>query len=210
MINVSKKSLANEHVALTHPERAIFLVPGFRDLRILLDPTGTVATFVQDIQKVVWEHLQPEADAYASYHMMLESEFPFKILNALQQENSEAQVYETMNLMNALTEIMAVQRGIFIQSNQTYFQQVQENMGYRSRWTYYHHLTTGIQPLAPTMPTISGQCLAVLYLFIETASELSSILRHDHSVVVNMTVNEIRRVLDDRYLHISIRSLQSE
>lgn len=49
LINVGQKSLAQEHTALTQPDRAIVIVPAYRELRVLHDPHSALARFIADV-----------------------------------------------------------------------------------------------------------------------------------------------------------------
>lgn len=199
MVNYSMKSLAQERLALLQPERAIFLVPSYRDMRILLDNQGSLAEFMRKVYAFTWEPLQSAANAHASYRMMIEAEFPFKILSALQQENHAALAYETMNLLHALTEIMAVKRGVLVQTNSTYMQQVEQSLGLQSPWTRYHRLAAGLDEIVSPWSALTVRGLAILLLFIETAQLLDSVLLPDHREVVQTTERTLNEFMVSRY-----------
>jgi hypothetical protein len=195
MVNISLKSLHQERAALQQPDLAIWLVPSYRDLRILYDRNGALAAFIQDIRVFVWEPLQAAADALVSYGMMIESEFPYKILSALQQENIHALAYETMNLINALTRLIAIQRGIMIESNSTYFQQVQQTLGVYSTWTRYHQIALGLDELPSPYAPLMLRGIATLHLFVESAKLFQPILLPPHHDLVMTTANAVADAL---------------
>jgi predicted nucleotidyltransferase len=195
LVSYSIKSLDLEREALKRPERAIWLVPGFRDMQILSDEHGTLAAFIQEIQSFAWEPLQAAADAYASNALMLETEFAYKILAALLNGNDEALAYETMNLLMALTGIVAVQRGVLIQSNSTYFQQVQHSVSLDSSWTRYHRIAAGVDQAGASQRPLAARGLAILHLFLETRDLLRPILLKQHREVVEATAQAIRETL---------------
>ena len=200
MVNCSMKSLALEQVALHQPERAIFLVPGFRDMRILLDRQGTLARFVQEVQAFDWAPLLSAADAHASYAMMIEAESPYKILTALRQENHAALAYETMGLFLALTHIMAVQRGVLVLSNNSYMQQVEHSIGQLSSWARYHRLAAGVEEIASDWPPLITRGLATLHVFVESVKLLHAVLLPTHREVVETTADVVSDVLAMHYL----------
>ena len=199
MVNFAMKSIPAEREALYRPERAIFLVPGFRDIQILLDKHGTLTAFIQEVQAFSWEPLQSSANAYASNAMMIETEFAYKILTALHQENKEALAYETMNLLMALTEIMAVQNGVLIQTNSTYFQQVHQSAGDDSAWTRYHRIAAGINQIVAPWPPLTLRGIATLHVFVEMVGLFRPILLQEHKVVIETAAQAIKDMLDNHY-----------
>src|SRR5207245_9901079 len=130
----------------TKTERAIPLTAGQR--RILIDKDGSVTKLMQDINEFQWKPLQTAADKYASFHMMLLAEDVHKVLSALLTSNQLALAYIVGKLLFGLTHIVAVQRGILVKSDSTYYQQVYEMVGQTSAWTYYHKITSGIDMAA--------------------------------------------------------------
>src|SRR5215208_493101 len=54
--------LDEERSALTNPRRAVWAVPGLREMRILLDKNGSMADLQKAAQKFDWSSLQAAAD----------------------------------------------------------------------------------------------------------------------------------------------------
>jgi predicted nucleotidyltransferase len=184
LVTVGQKSLAQERAALALPERAITLVPAYRELRILHDPHDVLARFIADVWSFQWEPLQPKANAYTSAMLMLSTETPFKIASALAAENAGAAAYATAQIVLALAHFVAVQRGVLVRTNSTFMRQVHEAMGVTSDWTRLHRIAGGMGTLTDESPTLEVRALAAMRLFAESAEMLQNILLPDHLQVV--------------------------
>lgn len=192
LVNVGQKSLALERTALTQPDRAIVIVPAYRELRVLYDPHGTLARFIADVQSFTWEPLQSAANAFTSTMLMLATEAPFKIASALEADNAAAVAYETAQIFLALTRFVAVQRGVMVQTNSTYLRQVQDAVGASSRWTQLHRIAGGIAKLTDQPLTLEVRGLAALLLFAMTAEMLQDSSLPEHLPVIMETAQFAR------------------
>jgi len=195
IINISTKSIARERENIKRPENAIFTVPAFREVRILVDKTGEFTSFQQELLALTWESMQPAADDYASDEMMLIAEDAHKILSALYENNAEGLAYATIMLFRELTHTLAVQGGVWVQTNSTYARQVEERVGVDSAWTRYHRLAGGIDPTPPGSDGLRARAIAGLHLYAESANLLRTILLPQHRDVVENTVRVIREAL---------------
>lgn len=192
LVTVGQKSLVQERATLALPERAIILVPAYRELRILYDPHGTLARFIVDVRSFHWEPLQSEANAFTSTMLMLATESPFKIASALETENVPAVAYETMQIVLALARFAAVQRGVLVQTNSTYLRQVHDGMGMSSEWTQLHRIAGGMVKLRDESPTLEVRGLAAILLFAVTAEMLQDALLPEHLGVIMETAHFAR------------------
>jgi hypothetical protein len=169
LVSVSPRHLSAVRTELTRPQRAIWIVPGLSVCRILIDKTGALAEFLTELRTFQWAPLQPDADRYAAGYLTFTTEEAFKVLGALQRDNNHAVAEATSTLISSLTHIIAVQRGVMITSNYTYYQQVQASVGPESIWTAYHNLATGVTaPDVPSAQALSTRALSSLHLFRET------------------------------------------
>lgn len=198
LVNVGQKSLARERAALALPERAIILVPAYRELRILYDPHGALARFIADVQSFHWEPLQSAANAFASTTLMLATEAPFKIASALEAANAAAVAYETAQIVLALADSVAVQRGVLVKTNSTYLRQVQDAMGRASDWTQLQRIAGGMVTLTDEPPTLEVRGLAAMLLFAATAEMLQDDLLPEHLRVI-MDTAQFARTYAARY-----------
>jgi len=177
-----------------------FLVP--REAIILLDKDGAFRTFQQEARAFRWEPLQQEANIYAGQIMMAQTEIILKLLRAFRLHDRLllADVL-TLNLLPAVTEAFAVQRGVLIRSGNTYFSQVQEIAGQQSTWTRYHRSAVGVDD--EPAPSLEQRGIAALLLFQETARLLYSHLLPEHWAAIGPLQSIIERELTKERTSIS-------
>ena len=135
LISLKYTLLDDERSALTNPRRAIWAVPGLRGMRILLDKDGSMAALQQAAQQFEWSALQVVANEYAAEQIMGNAEEVHKILNGLAREHESTVLYASWGLVKNMLEIVAVQRGILIVSENRYFDLIQDSVGRDSEWT---------------------------------------------------------------------------
>jgi hypothetical protein len=186
LVSIGSRTIAGTHSELARPERAIFIVSGFR--RVLLDKDGSVSRLMREIETFEWEPLQRAADNYASFGMMNYAEQVHKILSEIFKRDVLALSYATSKLLFSLTEAVAVQRGVLVKNDSTYYRQVQDTVGLDSAWTRYHRLATGVD-LVP----IETRGIATLNLYREAVELLRTTMHPDHLEVAEQAV----RVFDE-------------
>jgi hypothetical protein len=158
----------------------------------LLDKEGALAKLKQEAGAFTWEPLRVAADEYASYDVMGYAEEVHKILSALTKRDESAVLYGTVGLLFGLTRAVAVQRGILIESENSYLRQVQESVGRDSVWTRYHRLAAGFEIGATNRSPAEVRGIAGLALYEETVRLLWHILRPAHLDVIDHTLTAIR------------------
>lgn len=193
-ISVSTHSYAAYRERFTKPEEAIFAVPGVQEAIVLRDKDGAFHLFQQEARAFRWEPLQQEANIYTGQVMMAQTEIVLKLLRALRRHDMVllADIL-TLDLIPAVTEAFAVQRGILIHSGNTYFHQVQEVAGQQSAWTRYHRHAVGIDDDAA--PSLEQRGIAALHLFQETARLLQPFLTAQHWDAVEPLIGMIDQEL---------------
>lgn len=197
LISISTRTIVQERERLAVPERAIFVVPGLREAHILLDKHGAFRALQQEAEAFRWEPLQEAANVYASTLLMEHTEYVLKILRALLLKDEFALSEITLELLLALTDAVAVQRGMLVASGNTYFQQVQEVVGVDSAWTRHHRLIAGIDSFPLDVTPNEARGLAVLRLFQETVKLLQPVLSVASREVVEQTAVLIEQALSD-------------
>lgn len=170
LVSVSPKVPSAVRADITRPERAIWVVPGLAACRILIDKIGAVADLLAELRAFQWEPLQGAADRYAARNMVFFAEMAFKVLSALQRGDDRAVAHATNDLLPSLTEVVAVQRGVMIESDHSFYRQVQESVGLDSVWTSYHNIAAGVTRLDTPGNPLQMRALSVLHLYRETLS----------------------------------------
>jgi predicted nucleotidyltransferase len=193
LVSVMTTTIAARREELSRPEQAIWAVPGLRQGRILLDKRGELARLKQEADDFRWEPLQDAADEYASYNLMGNAEEVHKVLGGLSRGDESAMLYGTLGLCLNLPTIVAVQRGLLIETENAFFRKVQQSAGQASAWTRWFRLAVGFDPTPPAVTPAQARAIAGLRLYEETASMLWRVLRPEHTEVVELTLEAIRR-----------------
>lgn len=197
LVSIGAKTVAAVRHDFARPESAYIVVPAMREIRILLDKNGSMHKMQEEALAFTWEPLQEAANQVASWNMMWQAETAHKILGILQNYDERALAYTLFKTLNYLTHTMAVQRGILMKTDNTFYQQVQEAVGLDSAWTHYHRLAAGLE-IGPTdMPPVKVQGIAWLHLYAEMVKLFRPIFRPAHREVVEETLSVIERALPD-------------
>jgi nucleotidyltransferase-like protein len=189
LVSVSPKTVSGWRTQMAQPEWAIYLVPSASRLHILLDKDGTLSVLVAEASAFRWEPLQPEADAFAGQMLMLFAEHALKLLGALARNDDACLPYPLGELLYSLPQVVAVQRGLMIESDHTFYQQVQASAGgNESAWSRAHRAALGLhgEPLRE-------RAAAALRLYAETARLTADTLQTAHRDVVAGIVERIVR-----------------
>lgn len=193
LISVPTRTIASYRQSITKPEQAIWVVPSMRECKILLDKEGAFSAFQQSLASFRWETLQQEANIYASTRLMLFTEYVHKALSTLLGKNALALAQASEELLYVLTEALAVQRGILMQSGNSYYAQVQEVAGLDSAWTRYHRMLLCLEPLPAHLSPVEARGIAALQLYQETARLLYTALQPLDRDVIEQAIQVIEQ-----------------
>ena len=191
LVSLTTTTIAAKQAEMGRPEEAIFVVPGLRQARILHDPTGALAALHQQARDFAWEPLRAAANAHANETVMGDAEEVHKLLSALSRRDESAIRYATLGLVLGLTRAVAVGRGVLIESENSYFRQVQDAAGADSAWTRYHRIAAGFVAGASRLAPATAAGIAALHLYRETAHLLLSLLLPRHLPVIEDTLELI-------------------
>src|SRR5260370_42643062 len=129
--------------------------------------------------------------------MMMLAERVHKVLSELFKRDELALAYVTSELVYALTEVVAVQRGVLVKSESTYYRQVQAAVGPYSDWAMCHRWAVGVDSVSTQGSLVLTQAIAALRLYQETVRLLRPVLQQDHLVVAEQAVRVIDEALPD-------------
>lgn len=191
LVSLSTTTIAAKQAEMTRPEAAIFAVPGLRQERILFDPAGELAALHQRAREFTWEPLRAAANAYASEMVMGQAEEAHKLLSALSRRDESAAIYATHEAVRGLTLAAAVGRGALIESENSYYRQVQEATGRDSAWTRYQRFAAGFVAGSSRLAPATAAGIAALHLYRETAHLLLPSLLPRHLPVIEATLELI-------------------
>lgn len=193
LVSVTYADLETWRAFLTRPRTAIRAVPAFRNLRILLDREGALAALKQEAVDFAWASLQPEADRQAGAIVLHLGEVVHKLLGGLHARDERRLVGPTWELVQELTEAVAVQRGAFIAAENDVFSVAQRAAGRDSAWARQHARALG---LAGGSSSPARRAEAALALYRETAALLGPILPPGHGATVAGVLARIERPFD--------------
>lgn len=185
--------LADEYAALTKPERAIWAVPGIRQMQILLDETGQLAALKQAAQDFKWETLHQAAQEFAEEELMGYAEEVHKILNGLVQEHESKVLYALWGLIEGLVNAVAVQRGLMMDTENRYFDVIQASLGRSHPWFQRLRLALGAEHSDINAPAYQTRGESALKLYQETALLFKDILTEKHREVIENTLQLIEK-----------------
>ncbi len=186
LVSVVTKSITGVRTDMANPRMATRVVPGISESRVLVDKDGSLAKLMHDLVQFTWAPLQESANRHVSYLMLMLTESIHKVANELVKGNDLGVAYTTDKLLAALTEAIAIQRGIMTQSDSTYYQQVQEAAGMHSEWTKYHRLAAGL-----TSASLDERAKACLYLYQLTMDLVRSALSEEHAQVAEEAIRRV-------------------
>ena len=191
LVSVHTSMLEEEAASLRDPHRAIWVVPGLRQARLLLDKDGSVARLIESARNFRWSDIQPAADAMASWQLCGLAEEVYKILGALETRDESKTIYAVSNLLFDLVETLLFQRGILVPTENAYFDLAQKTAGRNSKWTRQLRLAAALDPLPSGSPVYVGRGVAGMNLYRITADLLADILRPEEAAVIHRTIQTI-------------------
>jgi hypothetical protein len=195
LVSVATRPLAWFRAAVTRPEQAVFYVAGLREARILLDRQGAFRAFQQELENFSRAPLQEAANSYASSAMMHLAELAHKVLSALVRGDKLSLFEATSGLWYALTQAVAVQRGVLAVSSHSHVRQVREVVRTDAPWTRYHGLVAESGVQGARSKSVEAHATVALCLYQETVALLRPVIRSGHREVAEQTVVTIEVAL---------------
>ena len=181
---------ADEFDSLTKPERAIWAVPGLRQMQILLDETGQIAKLKQAAHDFNWSKLQQAANKYAVESLMGCAEETQKIISGLMQENESKVLYAAWGMFKGLSFAAAVQAGLMIESENRIFSMMQEHFKNNPAWVRAFRLSFGMDVEANTLAW-KTRGNASLDLYEQTYLLFKDLINNKHREVIENTLQLI-------------------
>jgi nucleotidyltransferase-like protein len=189
LVSLKYALLEDERSALTNPCRAIWAVPGLREMNIVLDKDGSLSAVQRSAQEFEWSTLQSAADEYAAEQIMGCAEEVHKILNGLARGHESTVLYATWGLVKNMLEAVAVQRGLMIVSENRYFDLIQDAVGRDTKWTSAFRTAWGLDS---TSSQYQSRGVAALMLYRLTEAMFDQFIPEKHREVVNNTFRLIK------------------
>lgn len=189
LISLKYTLLEDERATLSDPRRAIWSVPGLREMQIVLDKQGALAELQKAAQHFDFSLLQTQADEFAAEEIMGNAEEVHKILNGLARGHESTVLYASWGLVKNMLEAVAVQRGILMVSENRYFDLIQESVGRDTKWVSAFR---GAWGLDSGSAQYQARGAAALRLYRLTTAMFNGLIPEIHRPVVENTLRLIK------------------
>ena len=193
LISIGQKTLEGVKEQLAEPFQALWVVPGFLQAKVLLDKDGSMKQLKQMVENFSWDSLRLQATGFADHILTSDAEFVHKLLGNIWRGNLSGIAYATLRLFDGATMAMALYYGVFITTDNMYFQEVESAVGSDSNWTHYHRLLSGVKTIGEDTTSLNARGKLALHLYRETASLLMPTLNEQRRNVVEHVLNLIER-----------------
>lgn len=194
LVSIHYDDIEVERAKFTHPWDAIWAVPGLRQAVILYDENGSLADLQQAAVEFEWSPLQSPANQYASSEITAYAEETYKILSGLSLNHESKVLYANTGLVSGMAQAVLVQRGVMIETENRYYDLVQESVGLDSEWTRLFRLALGADVSSTTeLPPYRIRGIAALELYRQTAELMDSIILEEHREVIISTLSSIKQ-----------------
>ncbi len=181
---------ADEFDSLTKPERAIWAVPGLRQMQIFVDESGQLAQLKQAAHDFKWDELQSAANEYAVENLMGCAEEAHKIISGLMQDNESKVLYASWGMFKGLSFAAAVQAGLMIESENKIFTMMQGHFKENSAWIQAFRRSFGMD-IEPNVPAYHTRGRASLDLYKQTYQLFEPHINDKHREVIENTLQLI-------------------
>jgi len=192
LISIGLKTLEGVKQQITDPFQALWIVPGFRQAKVLLDKDGSMSQLKHMVENFTWDALRSEAIGFAGHILVSDAEFVHKLLGNLWRGNLSGIAYTLQRIFDGATMAMALFYGVFITTDNVYFQEVESTVGSDSTWTHYHCLLSGVKTIPENTSSLDARGKLALYLYRETAFLLLPTLSEQRRAVVEEVLNLIQ------------------
>lgn len=192
LVSLKYLLLKDEYESLTKPERAVWAVPGLRQMQILQDDKGEIAQLKQAALDFKWTDLQNAADEYAAEKLMGCAEEAHKIISGLAKDHESKVLYASWGMFKELSFAVLVQAGLMIDSENRAFDIIQNHLGHDHPWTRVFRLSFGMDHGDPNIPAYQTRGKAALELYVQTAILFREIIPDHHREVIDHTLQLIK------------------
>jgi hypothetical protein len=194
LVSIALKTLEGVRQQISEPDQALWIVPSFRQSRVLLDKDGSMRQLKQMVEEFSWEPLRSEAIGFAGHILICDAELVHKLFSNLWKGNLSGVSYVTTGLLESVTEAMMLYHAVFITTDSLYYEEVERAVGLDTRWTHYHRLLTGTETGPEETGSIEVRAKVALHLYAETASLLYPVLSEQRRAVIEEVLRMIEGV----------------
>lgn len=174
LVMVATDTVEDSRAELRSPERAIWAVPAFRDMRILLDNERKLLALKQEAEAFDWSTMRAAAEASERRRLVASAEYVHKIRAAMERRDELAALHAAGALIGRCTRAIVTARGVLIRTENAYYARAQEAGG--AEWAKRHRHCFGLASDGPVALDAFAQALAAARLYAETVHVLDDIL----------------------------------
>lgn len=180
----------------TEPTAAVTAIAPLRQAQPLLDPAGDFVQLQTRAHAFTWTaELQHKADLWASEQMVGWIEEAHKGLEGLRRNDDGRLLNATFGLSWGLTNVVKVQRGVLIYSDNSLIDQVMAAVGHTSRWAQYCRRSFGMTDENGLVPSLHERVVAGLQLYVATVALLALVPQRKDASMLARTVERIQHAL---------------
>lgn len=199
LVSLKYLLLRDEYTSLTKPEKAVWAVPGLKQMHILVDETGQLAKLKQTAFDFNWQKLQPAANEYAVAELMGCSEEAQKIIGGLLREDESKALYAAWGMFKNLSYAAAVQAGLMIESENRIFDLMQTHFKENPAWVRAFRLSFGMDVGDADIPAYQTRGHAALDLYQQSALLFADLITDEHREVIENTLKLISSFRGDAH-----------
>jgi predicted nucleotidyltransferase len=172
LLIVHTRIVSEVNAELQTPDRAMWAVPAYRNMRVLYDPHGDAASVGEKARRFDWTGLRDEAVQATRLNLAKSAEFVFKLRAASEQRDEGSALHAAVALAGRCARAVAVARGVLVSTENEYYAKIWKVAG--GAWTREHRAALGVNGGGAF-----AQALAACRLYVETLTLLDDVLDED-------------------------------
>ncbi len=192
LVTVKTTLIGKDHAAMQDPLQAIWVVPAIRQLKVLLDKDGSLASLMDAVAEFRWDSIQAKANEFASRHLASDAEEIHKLLDGLTRKDESKTLYAIWSLTREMADVLVIQRGVLVPTENAYIDYAQTTAGRDSNWSRQFRLAIGLDRLPAGIPPFQGYGEAGLELYRETVALMREFLLPADAVLVDHALAAIQ------------------
>lgn len=190
LCSLSALSFEQASKTMREPQSACFVVPGWRDARVLYDPEGLAAHLKDEAEAWTWDFLERVREPWVAEEVTDFAEEVHKLAGLLERGSRAGAAAQRAVLSLRLAPVMAVHQRILYRTENQLWDSVSQAMG--DEWTRAQERALGLEPVS-----LEEGCRAALTLYALAAAEVAGFLDERQRAVVAHACQIAGRALPD-------------
>ena len=156
LLMINTVSVDHVRGELRSARNAIWAVPAYRGMRVLVDRFGDAAAISRAVETFEWENVAGDALAFVRLTVAKSAEYVHKIRGATEKRDEGAALHAARALSSKCLQVVAVARGALIQTENEYFRVVCDAAG--PEWTATFRASLGVEGACEAFAQASAAC----------------------------------------------------